>query len=94
MNLDAGALAKFQAYVELLRDCADRHGGPADLAEAFHGADRYPEFDGHPDANYVTGLVQGFADALGVPPTDLLAFAKAARRASRKRQPTNERRDT
>ena len=62
---------KLRMYASDLRQLAKDHDLP-DLAKAFHDADAHPEFDHDPEANYLTGCIQGAADALEEPVEDLL----------------------
>ncbi len=64
---------KLRGYIEDLRERAEEIDGPEDVAEAFTDADDYPEFDEDAGANYLTGLIAGIAEALGVSPLDLVA---------------------
>ncbi len=64
---------KLRGYIEDLRDRAEELDGPEDLSEAFTDADDYPDFDEDSGANYLTGLIAGIAEALGVSPDDPVA---------------------
>lgn len=57
-----------------LRDRAESLGGPEahELHLAFTDADDYPDFDIDPEANYVSGILQGAADAMGISTLTLL----------------------
>ena len=64
---------QLRGYIEDLRERAEETGGPSEISEAFTDADDYPEFDEDAGANYLTGLIAGIAEALGVSPLDLVA---------------------
>ena len=71
------ALESLARALEGLRDRADALDGPTDILGAFFDSDDYPEFDADADANYLTGIVQGIADALGVTVPELLERVEA-----------------
>lgn len=70
MDIDVkAAIRKAEEYSNLLSQELPEGW---DLLHAFFNAEDDSDFDSDPNANYLTGCIQGIADALGMSVVDLL----------------------
>lgn len=70
-TLNGETAKKLDAYIACLRGSMESFGVP-EFMDAFHDADDYHEFDVDPESNYLTGCIQGIADAMGVAASTLV----------------------